>query len=57
MAKPKTYTLTKAMDAVFARNDESSISFGPEDVGLEFTDDDPAVAKAVAMFPGNFKAT
>lgn len=57
MAKVKRYVLTKAMDAVFARNDEQSMTFGPEDVGLEFSDDDPAVAKAVALYPGNFRAT
>lgn len=54
--KAKSYVLRKPIDAVISRTDETWANFAPEDVGVEFSDSDPAVAKAVAMYPDHFKA-
>jgi hypothetical protein len=52
--KAKKVTLVKAVDGIFAVDDDRSISFQDADVGLEFDTSDPGVALAVARFPDHF---
>lgn len=52
--KTKSYVLVKPIDAVFDREDSSSATFFAEDVGLTYDDNDPAVARAVELYPDHF---
>lgn len=54
--KPKRYILTKAVPAVFTRPDGTDAVFQEHEVGLDYFDDDPAVARAVEIYPDNFTA-
>lgn len=56
MAKPKSYTLVKPIDAVLAREDGPDATFYAEDVGLTYEDNDPAVKRAVELYPEHFTA-
>lgn len=50
----KTHVLVKPIDAIFDREDETSCTFFAEDVGLSYDDSDPAVARAVELYPDHF---
>lgn len=52
--KTKAWVLVRPIDSVFDRDDESSATFFAEDVGLTYEDNDPAVARAVELYPDNF---
>lgn len=54
MAKPKSYTLVKPIDGVFARDDGPDATFHDEDIGLVYDDNDPAVKRAVELHPEHF---
>lgn len=56
--KTKSYVLTKPIEAIVAGDDgeEAGRTFHAEDVGLTYDDTDPAVARAVALYPDHFAA-
>lgn len=53
--KPKSWVLTRAIDAVIARDDTTTATFHDADVDSTYDDSDPAVARAVVLYPDCFK--
>jgi hypothetical protein len=52
--KAKKVTLIKAIDGIFAVDDDTSITFQDADLGLEYDTSNPGVARALAANPDAF---